>query len=116
MVVERVVREAARSAHPNQTGATKETKLMRHRGLGHADERREIADAPLAMRQCVNQADTGRITQQLEDLGHRLDRSRGQKPGLHALENGDVRPMGRRARQIDVGVWLRGGIRRGHVI
>lgn len=104
VVVEGVVRKPAGPAHPDQTRGAEKPELMRHRRLGHADERRQVADATFAVRQGVNQPHACGIAQQLENVGNRLDRARTQKTRLDALEGGNVRPVRRGARHINGGV------------
>jgi hypothetical protein len=68
VVIQGVIGQATRPADPDETGRAKETQLMRHCRLRHADERREVANTPFAVRQGVNQPDTRRIAKQFEDF------------------------------------------------
>ena len=114
VVVERVVCEPTCSAHPDQTRAAKQTKLVRNCGLGHADQGGEIADAAFTMGQRIEEANASGIPEKLEDLGYGCHGSRAQEARPGVLERDGIRLVRGAARQISISVSR--GIRRDHVI
>ena len=94
MVVEGVEREPAGAADAHEPRGAEQTQLVRDGGLGEAHERREIADAALAVGQRVDQPHARRIAQQLEHVGDRFDGAAGKQA---LLELRDGRGIGRMA-------------------
>jgi len=79
MVVERVERETAGAPDADETFGSQQPELVRDRGFGDADQRREVRDAPLAVRQRVHEPHARGIAEQFKDGGHRFHRSVAQK-------------------------------------
>jgi len=80
VVVKAVVRKAAGPAHLNQSRGSKQTELMRKGRLADPYEFSQVADTPLAVAERINHSNPGRITKQLEDVGHRGNRGGGEHP------------------------------------
>ena len=77
-VVERVEHHAAGPARAHQPQRAQQPQLMRRGRLAQAEQRRQIADAQLAVRQRVEHAHARRIAERAEGLGQRLDRRLGR--------------------------------------
>ena len=67
-VVERVEHHAPFAARLDQPQVAQQAQLVRDGGLGHPDQRGEIADAQLAVRQRVEDAHARRIAERAERL------------------------------------------------
>ena len=68
-IVERVEHHAPVAARPDQPQIAQQPQLMRDRRFRHPDQRGQVADAQLAVRQRVEDADARRIAQRPEGLG-----------------------------------------------
>ena len=102
MVIQRIEGQPSGAAHPYETGASQQPELVGDRGLGHADERRQVTHATLAMTERIHETNASRITQQLEDLGHGIDVTAGQKAGADVGQRAGV-------------AWMRFGTRGGGI-
>src|SRR4030095_2513838 len=74
LIVERIENHPAFAASPDNTGITKEPELVRHRGLGHAQLTGQVADTQLRAGERIEDADTGRVTEDAKDFGQAFDR------------------------------------------
>ena len=98
-VVERVEHHPPFAARLDQAQVAQQPELMRHRRLGHPDERREIADAELAVRERVEHAHARGIAERAERLGQIGDRvfadeRRAQLGDAGGVEMNDVAEIG----------------------
>lgn len=69
VVVGDVVDVFAGTARLHEPHAAQQAKLVGHRGLGQAEELREIADRNLGPREGIENPDPGRVAQDLEGFG-----------------------------------------------
>ena len=82
VVVEGVEGQPAGTADADQARGTQEAKLVGNGGFARSDERGQVADAAFAVRQRVHKPHPGGIAEQLEDVGHGVDRPAAQQPRL----------------------------------
>ena len=73
MVVERVEGQTAGAADADEARGAQQTQLVRDGRLGQADERGQVADAALTVRQRIDQPHPGGIAEQLEDIGNGIN-------------------------------------------
>src|SRR5687768_7655022 len=78
-VVEGVVNQPSVPARAHDPGVSQEPKLVRDGGFGQAEELGQMADAQLAARQDVEDANPRGIAQDFEDIGEGADRVRVQE-------------------------------------
>ena len=90
MVVERVERHAPRAACANEPGTAEQAELVRDRRLAEADEHRKVADASLAMRKGVQQANPRGIAEEFEDVRNGLDGPAGKQARACGAERGRI--------------------------
>jgi hypothetical protein len=88
VIVQRVKRLPAIPAGADQSRRTQEAQLVGHGGFGDADQRGEVAHTPFPMGQRVEDPHPGGVGQELEDLGHRLQRDAVEQTGADAVECG----------------------------
>jgi hypothetical protein len=69
MVVEGVKGLPSSAAHADEPRSPEQSKLVRYGRFAESDERGKVADAALAMRQCIYNPHAGRIAEEFEDIG-----------------------------------------------
>ena len=108
MIVERIERHAAGPPDTDESRGPEQPQLVRDGRPGQAHECRQVADAPLAIRQRINQADPRGIAEQLEDVRDSLDRSPAKQTGLDVRKRGWI--GGVRLRADEIGLSLGGSM------
>lgn len=105
MVVERVEGQAADATDADEPGGAEQAKLMRYSRLGHLHQAGEVADATLAVAECVNKPHPRRVAEQFEDVRHRLDRRQIEKTSLDGGKRLSIMDMAAGARLSVCGDW-----------
>jgi hypothetical protein len=72
-VIKRIEDHPALSPRPDNARIPQQAELMRDRGLGHSELKREVANAQLGARQGIENAHTGGVSEHTEDLGQSFD-------------------------------------------
>jgi hypothetical protein len=79
VIVDRVVDQPAGAAWAHEPHAAEQPELVRDRRFADVDERRDVADAQLAGRERIEDANTRRITQHAESFREPFDRACREK-------------------------------------
>jgi len=69
LVIKRIEDHPAFSTRPDNARISKQTQLMRDRGLGYAELEREVSNAQLGAREGIEDSHTGGVSEHAEDLG-----------------------------------------------
>jgi hypothetical protein len=94
MVVEGVKRKAAGSPDTHQAGRAEQSELMGDGRFRQSNDGRQIADAPLTVRQGVNEANARGIAKQLEHVGDGRESTSANKARSNIRERCGVRGVG----------------------
>jgi hypothetical protein len=79
VIVDGVVHESSGAAWTNEAHPSQEAELMGDGRLAHADERGDIADAKLSVRERIEDSHAGWITQDAKRVGKPFDRAGRQQ-------------------------------------